>query len=286
MPPKENQQLPQPPHMGPTVPSYPLPEGATAYQDEQSQNPTPLYNMPQELFDIMVNNLVRPEDLFNLSIASKRLYEALHSVDRLAFLDAHRFAERIQTRGTRDPPHIWRMYLNRHPNGPILSWIIRNNMPMEQILKLTEINETVCREALVGDLRLGIRPLVLHAIDCGRLDLTQEIAKTLHEKWTGHPFRLELAEDWVKHCVARSKDINIVRWLASEGTPLYLNDLLMLEGRGVIERFGQDWNELEQYIPREQVIQRPEGSGGQGSAGGSGGSGGLVTPTPSAANER
>lgn len=60
----------------------------------------------------------------------------------------------------------------------------------------------------------------------------------------------------------------------------------MLEGRGVIERFGQDWNELEQYIPREQVIQRPEGSGGQGSAGGSGGSGGLVTPTPSAANER
>ncbi|KAI0383196.1 hypothetical protein F5Y04DRAFT_278900 [Hypomontagnella monticulosa] len=243
----------------PSEETEPLPPGTLAVPNPQH---VPLFDLPLELFEMVVDLFETPEDLFSLSSASRQLWNTCNAIEKYAFLDAVRFQRHFDNRIGHDPGYVWRLYLRRHPNGPVLSWLVRTWGDLNTVVRVAEIYNAVCPRAIVGDSQIGMNPLVFYMIDCDRYDLIPAMAQQYHTQWTGRLFTVQHQRLWVERAVFKCTDLRVLYWLlenyGTTGEIFGIDDLYMLEGRGLLTRFNEDWDRLEHYIPADEVIERPE----------------------------
>ncbi|KAI2469500.1 hypothetical protein F4781DRAFT_442670 [Annulohypoxylon bovei var. microspora] len=121
---------------------------------------TPLFDLPEELFQQILRYLRDPADYLHLSATSRAMMNRMDPDRECYLLDAELFREYIEPVGqTRR-----QVYLMVRPFNSILNWYLRRHQPVYNIWIIVQNYLAVFPEAIHGSYELGLSPAWQYAI--------------------------------------------------------------------------------------------------------------------------
>ncbi|KAI0376009.1 hypothetical protein F5Y04DRAFT_293410 [Hypomontagnella monticulosa] len=208
-----------------------------------------LFDLPEELFEMILERIPSPEDYFHLSITCKALWDKLGSPEQLYRLDATAFRWRAnRSTGLHNLEEFipgWRYYLQEHPNGKILSWLIRNHRPVDVVRQAIAVYFEVYPSIIYSNQLKDIRPLDCLICECNYVEYLQALLDIgiLEPIQQEGPVVMHSAV-WI------SPSADPILWLTAHDVRILQAHVDILVDRGIVEVGDAQWQLLQAEVER------------------------------------
>ncbi|KAI1389892.1 uncharacterized protein F4822DRAFT_428233 [Hypoxylon trugodes] len=157
-------------------------------------------------------------------------------------LDCERWYDYIRELRDRYGLHI----LRQRPYRPLIADSMRRARPGRQMQNMIQSYLYFFPNAVYGDIKLGVRPLVYTAIEEGHLHAFRIFTDPTGEAYTSNI--QEQGDSLMRWSVERSPDSRIIVWLITQGVPFSMSLRDTLERRGMAPRGSTFSNWLTEVI--------------------------------------
>lgn len=202
---------------------------------------------------MIVDKIQRPQDYFHFSIMCKALWEKLRSPEKWYALDASLFRRRLERsmegRSWADMLPRWNDFLQNHPNGVILSWLIRTHQPVDVVRRAIEVYREVFPVMFMNEPGFYlqpptyIHPLRFYVFECNHM----EIFQLLLDMGIERPLE-ETGEGVMWEAAAFAPSIDPPLWLSARGAPVHHYIIFTLEERGLLRRNTPEYATFEALV--------------------------------------
>ncbi|KAI1211688.1 uncharacterized protein F4807DRAFT_473108 [Annulohypoxylon truncatum] len=131
-----------------------------------NKSQTPLYDLPEEIFQQIISHITEPDEYFHLAATSKAMMNKLNPRREVLVLETKKFHEYI----LQFPPIIRRIRLVVFPYNSIMNWALRTKQPMDILWNVVQDYLAYAPYVIYGKPEWGLRPVWCYALLFNNMD--------------------------------------------------------------------------------------------------------------------